>query len=141
MPTEVIETTVLWPWVVYSLAVILLVVTIMVLSYLLGERHQEKATGEPYESGVMVTDSARQRISAKFYLVAVFFVIFDLEAVFIYTWSIAIRELGWTGYIEISIFIVVLMVALIYLWRLGGLDWGGAQRSAPPSGRKKERSS
>ena len=63
------------------------------------------------------------RFSAKFYLVAMFFVIFDLEAVFLYAWAVSIRESGWAGYIEASIFIAVLLIGLGYIWRLGGLDW------------------
>ncbi|MEJ2558100.1 MAG: NADH-quinone oxidoreductase subunit A [Anaerolineae bacterium] len=98
------------------------------ISYVLGERHKERATGEPYESGILSTGSARIRLSAKFYLVAMFFVIFDLEAVFIFAWAIAWRELGWVGYIEVVVFIVILLAALVYLWRLGALDWGTTRR-------------
>jgi NADH-quinone oxidoreductase subunit A len=90
----------------------------------LGERHREKATGEQYESGILPVGSGRLRLSAKFYLVAMFFVIFDLEAIFIFAWALSVRELGWAGYVEILVFIVILLVALIYLWRLSALDWG-----------------
>ncbi len=62
------------------------------------------------------------RLSADFYLFAVFFVIFDLESVFVYTWAIAVRELGWQGYFSMSVFVVSLAAALAYLWRLGALD-------------------
>ncbi len=97
-------------------------------SRLLGERHQERTTGEPYESGMTPTGSARIRFDANFYLIAVFFVIFDLETLFIISWAIAVRELGWTGYVEIVIFIGILFVALIYLWGVGGLDIVGRNR-------------
>lgn len=123
------HTAALWPLAVYFAAVIVMVTTMMVLSYLLGQRHKERATGEPYESGIITTGSARLRLSAKFYLIAMFFVIFDLEAVFLFAWAIAFRELGWTGYVAVLIFLGILIVALVYLWRLGALDWG-------PSGRK-----
>lgn len=113
-----------WPFVVYGTAVFLLVAAMLGLSYVLGERHKDRARNEPYESGIMATGSARLRLSAKFYLVAMFFVIFDLEAVFIVAWAIGLMELGWAGYIEIVIFIGVLLAALVYLWRLGALDWG-----------------
>jgi NADH-quinone oxidoreductase subunit A len=63
-----------------------------------------------------------------FYLVAMFFVIFDLEAVFLYAWAVAVRELGWAGYAEAIVFIVVLLVGLAYLWRQGALDWGTTAR-------------
>lgn len=98
------------------------------LSYVLGERHKERETGDPYESGIKTTGSARLRFSAQFYLIAMFFVIFDLEAVFIIAWALGIRELGWAGYIEILIFIGILVAALVYLWRLGALDWGPKTR-------------
>ncbi|MBZ0157532.1 MAG: NADH-quinone oxidoreductase subunit A [Alphaproteobacteria bacterium] len=100
----------------------------LVLSHLLGQRHRERATGEPYESGIVATGSARLRFDIKFYLVAMFFVIFDLEAVFIYAWAVSLRETGWAGYFEMLFFIGVLLAALVYLWRLGALEWGTARR-------------
>lgn len=120
--------TPLWPLVLYGAAIIFLLAALLLVAHGLGERHREKATVEPFESGVMPLGYARFRLSAKFYLVAMFFVIFDLEAVFIFAWAIALREAGWAGYIEIAIFIGILLVALIYLWRLGALDWGTRQR-------------
>ncbi|MGH7926959.1 MAG: NADH-quinone oxidoreductase subunit A [Candidatus Binatia bacterium] len=95
----------------------------ILLSHFLGQRHRERATDEPYESGIPVTGSARVRLSANFYLVAMFFLIFDLESVFIFAWAISAREVGWAGYVEIVIFIAILVAALVYLWRLGALDW------------------
>jgi NADH-quinone oxidoreductase subunit A len=114
----------LWPFVVYGTAVLVLVAAMLGLSHVLGERHKAPARNEPFESGIPTTGSARLRLSAKFYLVAMFFVIFDLEAVFIVAWAIGLVELGWAGYIEITIFIGVLLAGLIYLWRLGALEWG-----------------
>jgi NADH-quinone oxidoreductase subunit A len=125
-----VTTLTLWPLVVYFAVVIILAAGMIGISYVLGERHKERATGEPYESGILSTGSARIRLSAKFYLVAMFFVIFDLEAVFIFAWAIAWRELGWVGYIEVVVFIVILLAALIYLWRLGALDWGTSRRKS-----------
>ncbi len=113
----------LWPLGVYFVAVIVLVSGMIGLSYVLGEHHRDRATGEPYESGIVSTGSARQRFSAKFYLIAMFFVVFDLEAVFIFSWAVAARELGWAGYIEVLVFIGVLVATLVYLWRQGALDW------------------
>ncbi len=113
----------LWPLVVYAVIVGMLVVAMLGLSYVLGQRHQDRATGSPYESGILSEGSARVRFPAKFYLVAMFFVIFDLEAVFIFAWAIAVRETGWSGYAEVSLFIMVLLATLAYLWRVGALDW------------------
>jgi NADH-quinone oxidoreductase subunit A len=114
----------LWPLAVYIFVVIALVAFMLGLSALLGERRRERATGEPYESGIVSTGSARLRFDAKFYLMAMFFVIFDLEAAFVYAYAIAFRELGWIGYMEILAFIGILMGALFYVWRLGALEWG-----------------
>jgi NADH-quinone oxidoreductase subunit A len=125
-----VTTLTLWPFVVYVAVVIVLAAGMLGISYVLGERHKERATGEPYESGILSTGSARVRLSAKFYLVAMFFVIFDLEAVFIFAWAVAWRELGWIGYIEVVVFIVILLAALIYLWRVGALDWGTSRRES-----------
>ena len=123
MNAPVLQTSPLWPLAVYFAAVLILVVAMMALSHVLGQRHTQRATGQPYESGILVTGSARLRLDVKYYLVAMFFVIFDLETVFIVAWAIAFRELGWAGYVEILVFIAVLFAALIYLWRLGALDW------------------
>ena len=127
----------LWPLVVYFLAVIFIAAAMIGLSYFLGQRHQERATGQPYESGIVSTGTARVRLSAQFYLIAMFFVIFDLETVFIFAWAVSAREAGWAGYVEILVFIVILLAALVYLWRLGALDWGtSAKRKARALRRK-----
>lgn len=118
----------LWPLATYFGAVIVLVIGMLGLSYLLGEKHRQRTTGEPYESGMPPTGSARLRFDVKFYLVATFFVVFDLEAVFLFAWAVAARELGWAGYAEVTIFIGVLLVALVYLWRTGALKWGSKLR-------------
>lgn len=123
------DTTALWPLGVYFLAVIIIVSIIIVLSSLLGERHREKQTDEPYESGIVSTGTARVRFDIKFYLIAMFFVIFDLEAVFIFAWAVSIRENGWLGYGEMLVFIGVLTATLVYLWRIGALEWGTFAKS------------
>src|SRR3954466_6962996 len=114
----------MWALAVYFSLVLLLVGGMLVVSYYLGQRHVERATNEPYESGIVPEGSARVRLSAKFYLVAMFFVIFDLEAVFLFAWAVAVRETGWTGYAEAFVFVFILLVTLGYLWRVGALEWG-----------------
>jgi NADH-quinone oxidoreductase subunit A len=124
----------LWSLVIYAILILLLVSAVMVLSYLLGERHHERATGEAYESGMVPTGTARQRIPVKYYLIALFFVIFDLESAFIYVWAISFRQTGWAGYLEVVVFIGILLATLVYLWRSGALDWGpkpGVHRNNP----------
>lgn len=109
---------------VYTAIVFALVGLILGLSYVLGQRHRDRATGEPYESGILSTGSARLRFPSQFYMVAMLFVIFDVEAVFIITWAIAFEELGWPGYLAVSVFIGILLVVLIYEWRNGALNFG-----------------
>lgn len=127
----------LWPFGIYFILVLLLVVGMLVLSYVLGQRHQDRATGSPYEAGIVSEGSARVRLSSKFYLLTMFFVVFDLEAAFIFAWAVVGRALGWAGYVEIVIFITVLAAALAYLWRAGALDWAPVHRRLP-SGRLKK---
>jgi NADH-quinone oxidoreductase subunit A len=120
----------LWALGIYFVVVLLLVIAMLALSYMLGQRHSEHATGSPYESGIVSAGSAHVRLSAKFYLIAMFFVVFDLETVFIFAWAVAGRDLGWPGYWELLIFTGVLIAALLYLWRLGALDWAEIRRQA-----------
>jgi len=121
--------TLLWPFLVYGIAVVTLVSGILLISYFLGERHEEHATDETYEGGVIATGTARLRFANHFYIIAMFFVIFDVEAAFIISWAIAIRSAGWMGYIAIFVFIGILIAVLTYIWRIGALDFG-------PNGKK-----
>lgn len=119
-----------WSFAAYAVAVLGIALIMMGLSWVLGGRAEGQAKNEPFESGIVSVGSGRLRLSAKFYLVAMFFVIFDLESVFLYAWAVTLREDGWAGFAEAAIFIAVLVGGLIYLWRLGGLDWA-------PEGRKR----
>ncbi len=115
---------VFWPFLIYGVAVLLIVSVMLGLSYILGERHKEKLTDEPFESGIPPTGNARLRFSSHFYLIAIFFVIFDLDAVFILVWAISFRELGIAGYIGILIFIGILITVLAYEIGIKALDFG-----------------
>jgi len=119
---------VLWPLLLYAALVVGLVAAIIVASHFLGERHRARARDIPYESGIKPTGSARLRYGIHFYAVGIFFILFDVEAIFIYAWAVAFRALGWVGYIEILIFIAVLLLGLLYIWRSGGLDWSPSRR-------------
>jgi NADH-quinone oxidoreductase subunit A len=132
---EAASNAALWPLAVYLGLVLLTVGAMIGLSYVLGERHHDRATGEPYESGNVPTGSARLRFPVKYYLVAVFFVIFDLEAAFLFAWAVSIRETGWLGYCEALVFIGVLLVGLVYLWRQGALDWTPTRDRPRPASR------
>lgn len=120
-----------WPFAVYFCLVLALAAIMLGTSYVLGERHRQPATGAPYESGIVSTGSARGRFTTQFYLLAAFFVVFDLEAVFIFAWAVAGRELGWAAYAEVVVFVAVLVAALAYLWRVGALDLGPRRRTEP----------
>jgi len=109
---------------IYGLIVLSLVGAMLGVSYLLGGRHNDRATNDPYEGGILSTGSARIRFSAQFYLIAMLFVIFDVETIFILAWAIAFRELGWYGYAGVMVFVILLVVVLIYEWRNGALDFG-----------------
>jgi NADH-quinone oxidoreductase subunit A len=114
----------IWTFLLYAGLVSLLLVTILTLSYILGQKHREAATDLPYEGGIQQTGSARLRFSVQFYLVAMLFVIFDVEAMFIMLWALSFYELGWPGYFGVAIFIGQLLVVLIYEWGIGALDIG-----------------
>lgn len=129
----------------YFALVLVVVAAMVVIPGLLGERHRrkplrqkEQGTAQAYESGIAPTGTAQLRVPIQYYLVAMLFVIFDLEAVYLYGWALVAREAGWMGFVEVAVFIALLIVALIYLWRVGALDWnrqqnrvrtGGAQRT------------
>jgi NADH-quinone oxidoreductase subunit A len=120
------------PLAAYFAAVLAVVAVMLGGSYVLGERSRKpaKAMLEPFESGIVATGSSLLRFSVHFYLVAIFFVIFDIEAVFIFAWAIAFRESGWAGYVEVVTFIAVLLAALAYLWLNGALDWRSERQKA-----------
>jgi len=132
MNPDVVSNPGLWSLVAYFLAVLVIVAFMMGASHLLGEisRNPSPATLEPFESGIVSTGTPLLRFSVQFYLVAIFFVIFDIEAAFIFAWAIAFRESGWPGYIEILIFIAVLAATLAYLWLIGALDWRTERQKA-----------
>ncbi len=117
-----------WSVGVFVFGVVFICVFMLFIPRLLGGRDWGRAKNEPFESGVVPFGSPRLRLSAKFYLVAMFFVIFDVEALFLYAWSVSVRESGWAGFIEVTIFIAILLAGLVYIWRMGALDWAPADR-------------
>lgn len=93
------------------------------LSQALGPKRYDRVKYSVYECGVDPFTTASVRISVKFYLIAILFILFDLEAAFLYPWAVLFRQLGWFGFIEMAIFILILLVGLIYAWKKGALDW------------------
>ena len=119
----------LLPLLIYFLAVTFLLTALLGISHLLGQRRNARATHEPFESGIVSVGSARLRFSVSFYIVAILFVIFDLETIYLFAWAIAFYEVGIAGFIEALVFTLVLLATLVYLWRMGVLDWSPKQKS------------
>lgn len=117
-----------WSAIAFLLAAVGLVVFMLVVPRLLGGRSHGQQKEEIFESGVVGAGSARIRLSAKFYLVAIFFVIFDLEALYLYAYAVSVRETGWSGYIVAAIFIFDLLVGLVYALSLGALNWAPSDK-------------
>jgi NADH-quinone oxidoreductase subunit A len=112
-----------WPILLYGVIVLAIVGGMLLASHLLGERHRAPRRDVPYESGVSPSGTARVPYGAPYALVAVFFLLFDLEAAFLFAWAVAFRELGWAGFSVAGLFIVTLGVGLAYVWKEGGLEW------------------
>ena len=127
----IVSSGTLSPWEpgIFSLGIYVVLILVFVASQLfiavwLGEKKKTVEKLRPYESGIIPTGTARLRYPVSFYLVAIFFLIFDVEGAFIFAWAIAHGKLGWAGWLQISFFIVLLLLGLFYIWRKGGLDWG-----------------
>ncbi len=117
-----------WSAIAFLLAAAGLVVFMLVVPRLLGGRSSGSQKQEIFEAGVVSAGSARIRLSAKFYLVAIFFVIFDLEALFLYAYAVSVREVNWLGFTAAAIFIAILFVGLVYEMRLGAMNWAPADK-------------
>lgn len=112
-------------FIVYLAAVIALTATMLAISRLLNPKSQKPRTNFlPFESGILPSGSADSRWNVQFYPVAILFVIFDLEAAFLYVWTGVVVDGGWAAFVTISLFILSLLLALVYVWRMGVLEWG-----------------
>src|SRR5215468_8870664 len=98
-------------------------VAITVVASVLGPKRPTRIKLEPFECGSEPVGSARQRFAVKFYVVALLFIVFDVEAVFLYPWAVQFKGLGWFGYVEMFVFAVTLVIGLAYVWKKGALDW------------------
>ena len=111
------------PVLIFVLIVLGLLGALVTLSFVLGPSKPHKTKLAPYESGIIPDTPAQRRLTVRFYLTAMLFIIFDVEAIFFYPWAVLMRQLGWFGLIEMLVFIGILFIALAYIWRKGGLDW------------------
>jgi NADH-quinone oxidoreductase subunit A len=111
------------PLLIFVLIVLALVGLLVFLSFVLGPSKPYAKKLAPYESGIIPDTPAHRRLSVRFYLTAMLFIIFDVEAIFFYPWAVIMRQLKWFGLIEMFVFMGILVIALAHIWRKGGLDW------------------
>jgi NADH-quinone oxidoreductase subunit A len=123
----------LLPLAVYTAAAVILFGVLLTAAWWLGAKATSRNKELPYESGIIPSGSARLAWPVPFYLVAIFFIVFDVEAAFIFTWAVAWDALGIGGMIHITFFVVVLLLGLVWLWMKGGLDWGPSRERNGPS--------
>ena len=109
---------------IFGALILVFIASQLFVAHWLGEKKKSEEKSRAYESGIIPTGTARLRYPVPFYMVAIFFLLFDVEAAFIFSWAIVFRELGWAGWLQISFFIIVLILGLIYIWNKGGLEWG-----------------
>ena len=121
MPTTYAETY--FPVLVQTVLAILIAGALITLSFVLGKRVKDRVKDSPYECGMAPTGSARERFSVKFYLVAIVFILFDIGAVFLYPWAVVYRELKMFAFVEMLLFIAVVVCGFFYVWKKGALDW------------------
>ena len=127
----------LWPFGLFVLLTIGTFGGMLLSSWVLGERRPREGA-LPYESGLASTGAAHVRNAPHFYLIALLFVVFDVEGAFLFAWAVVVRETGWPGFLEVSFFVAVLLASLVWLWRIGALDWGSKVRKIrhPPPTRR-----
>ena len=126
MPSSYTE--VYFPVLVQGIIAIGLATVLIALSYALGKKVRNVVKDTPYESGITPTGDARQRFSVKFYLVAMLFILFDIEAIFLYPWAVVYRDLKMFGFIEMLVFVVLILSGFFYIWKKGALDWSQSDR-------------
>lgn len=95
----------------------------MAMSRLIGQKKPSAVKLAPYECGMPLVGSARERLSIKFYIIAMLFIVFDIEAVFLYPWAVVFKRLGLFGFAEMGVFIAILLVGYVYVWKKGALEW------------------
>ena len=110
----------------------------ILLGNLVGPKRPTPEKMAPYECGMPPVGDARERHPVKFYLVAMIFLLFDIEIAFLYPWAMALRELRWTGFIQLIVFFLILLAGYVYVWRKGALDWGNEKSDAAEAQRRRK---
>ena len=119
-----------FPVLVQAIVAMALAAGLIGASYLLGKRVRNRVKDMPYESGIAPTGDARQRFSVKFYLVAMLFIVFDIEAIFLYPWAVVYRELKMFAFLEMLVFVILILCGFFYIWKKGALDWSASDLSS-----------
>ena len=118
-----------FPVLVQALVAMALAAGLLTASFMLGKRVRNRIKDMPYESGITPTGDARHRFSVKFYLVAMLFILFDIEAIFLYPWVVVYRELKMFAFVEMLVFVIMTLSGFFYIWKKGALDWAEPDRS------------
>ena len=121
-----------FPILLQAVIAVVIACALVGLSYLLGHRVRNRVKDMPYECGIVPTGNARERFSVKFYLVAMLFILFDIEAIFLYPWAVVYRELKLFAFVEMFIFIVLILAGFFYIWKKGALDWAASDIEKKP---------
>jgi NADH-quinone oxidoreductase subunit A len=124
MPSSATE--LYFPVLLQAIVAMALAAGLLTVSYLLGKRVRNRVKDMPYESGIVPTGDARQRFSVKFFLVGMLFILFDIEAIFLFPWVVVFRELKMLAFVEMFVFVVLILSGFFYIWKKGVLDWSGA---------------
>lgn len=130
MPTSYPDTY--FPVLVQLVIAVVVAAALVAISFLLGKRVRNRVKDSPYESGIAPTGTARERFSVKFYLVAIVFILFDIEAVFLYPWAVVYRELKLFGFVEMLLFVILILSGFFYIWKKGALDWSRETTEGSP---------
>jgi NADH-quinone oxidoreductase subunit A len=117
-----------FPVLVQALLAMALAAGLLTVSALLGKHVRNRVKDTPYESGIVPTGDARRRFSVKFYLVGMIFILFDIEAVFLYPWAVVYRQLRLFGFFEMAVFVALILVGFFYVWKKGALDWSAPSK-------------
>ena len=123
MPLSSLSDQALWPLALWLGIVFLLISGVIGLSAIIGPRSNSRRRNLPYESGIPPTRQPAMRFPVHFYLIALAFLVFDLEAAFLFAWAVAARDVGWLGYVEALVFSIMLFAGLLYLWAKQAFDW------------------
>jgi NADH-quinone oxidoreductase subunit A len=128
MPQTLTYAQTYWPVLLQVLIAMAVAAGMIGISYILGHKVRNRVKDMPYECGIPPTGSARERFSVKFYLVGMLFILFDIEAIFLYPWAVVYRELKMFAFFEMLIFIALVLGGFFYIWKKGALDWSGEPR-------------